>query len=681
MKDTLDLILAYEGNDIHLLKELVKEIRPRSQVRIPEAISQIENLIALLKAYPEYKVGFMRYWAALTEKRSCMRLLTDTGIQSYKGFSAELVERFSHSFLPPVTDKNSFLHLIGELFNKKNDYKWVRAIPHSVWKRLFEELHFKSVAEMPSENPLLQQVLNGILIISLRINTIALEQDVIERLPELEKFDSPFMVQNIEIDNYLKNYRAEGFDRSHHNQDYKQILIILRQCEEYIQVLRKNRDKYGITLRITHSLLRLSQNIKRVHMLLRLITLHHNEDDRYLPEISFLKEIVEQHNTRNSLNLYVQRNIGLLAYQITEHASKTGDHYITSGRKDYWNMYRSAMKGGLIVGFLSMFKTLFYYLKVSPFVHGLLYSANYSFGFIAIYLFKGTLATKQPAMVATKLAQTLDIKPQQAPIDFEQFSRLIAKVSRSQLVAFIGNVMVSFPVAYGLAWGYFALYGVHIATPEKAQHLIHEIHPWRSLSLFHAGIAGVYLFLSGLISGYYDNQTVSNKIPQRLRQHPVLSRIMPKKWLTNLSNYLEKSMGSLAGNFWLGIFLGSTAILGGFLGLPIDIRHITFAAGNFGLAIVGLEHAIHWKVVVVTILGIIGIGFMNFIVSFGLATFVAIRARGINFLQSSKLLRHVIRYFIKHPWEFVFPPKDPKALPPASSGDQKSSTLVDAATH
>lgn len=40
-------------------------------------------------------------------------------------------------------------------------------------------------------------------------------------------------------------------------------------------------------------------------------------------------------------------------------------------------------------------------------------------------------------------------------------------------------------------------------------------------------------------------------------------------------------------NFWFGTFLGSTAIIGIFLGLNLDIRHFTFASGNFALGLYG----------------------------------------------------------------------------------------------
>ena len=48
----------------------------------------------------------------------------------------------------------------------------------------------------------------------------------------------------------------------------------------------------------------------------------------------------------------------------------------------------------------------------------------------------------------------------------------------------------------------------------------------RLLAIFHAAIAGVYLYISGLIAGYYDNLAVHNKIGERIRNQPTLKRMM-----------------------------------------------------------------------------------------------------------------------------------------------------------
>jgi site-specific recombinase len=326
-------------------------------------------------------------------------------------------------------------------------------------------------------------------------------------------------------------------------------------------------------------------------------------------------------------------------------------------------MLLSAMGGGLIVGFLTIIKVMIYYLRLPLFGEAFLYSMNYSLGFIGIHLTHSVLATKQPAMTASKLAAALDESDKPKSISLSNLAELIVKISRSQFIAFVGNVFVAFPVAFLIAYGYHYYTGSHVADSEKAFHLIHNINPLHSLSLLHAGITGIFLFLSGMISGYYDNKNIYNKIPQRIKNNPNLTKFLGPKISLKIGTYIEKNLGSLAGNFFLGIFLGTTGTIGIILGLPLDIQHITFASGNFGLAFVSVGDQLSTNQILITVAGIIGIGLMNFLVSFSLAIFVVMKSRKITYSHSSKLFGIIMRRFITRPHHFFFPskPADDKA--------------------
>jgi site-specific recombinase len=102
--------------------------------------------------------------------------------------------------------------------------------------------------------------------------------------------------------------------------------------------------------------------------------------------------------------------------------------------------------------------------------------------------------------------------------------------------------------------------------------------------------------------------------------------------------------------------------VGFILGLPIDIRHITFAAANLAIALVSLGFAVEWQPVAWAVAGIVGIGFMNFAVSFTLALTVAMRSRRVTFRQTGELLRLLGGYLRRNGTEFLFPPKPTEAM-------------------
>jgi site-specific recombinase len=231
---------------------------------------------------------------------------------------------------------------------------------------------------------------------------------------------------------------------------------------------------------------------------------------------------------------------------------------------------------------------------------------------------------------------------------------LINKVLRTQFVAILGNLCVVIPTAYLLATAWSFVTGHHLVGTAKAHQLLRELDPIGSLALFHAMIAGVGLFIAGLISGYYDNKALYSRMAQRITQVRSLQRLLGPQRVDRLGLYLESNLGALMGNFYFGILLGSMGTLGNLLGLPIDIRHITFSAANFATALVALDHQISWHLAVKSMAGVLGIGLVNLLVSFGLALWVALRSRQVRFRHGFALLKALRRRFSKHPIDFMF---------------------------
>jgi len=321
-------------------------------------------------------------------------------------------------------------------------------------------------------------------------------------------------------------------------------------------------------------------------------------------------------------------------------------------------MFASASGAGFIVGFMAMFKIMLGYLRTAPLVEAFLFSMNYSLGFILIHVLHFTVATKQPAMTAQRIAASLHSADNGRGLDVDSMAELVNKVFRTQIVAVLGNVVLAFPVAWAIAVGYQAINGNHMVSAVKAHHLLHDIDPIHGPTLFYAAIAGVWLFVAGLISGYYDNKALYTRMGQRVRQLRRLRRLLGEERLGRLANYIEDNLGGLAGNFFFGFMLGMTGFVGFLLGLPLDIRHVTFSTANFATALVALDYTLSPQAIGNAIAGVALIGAVNLIVSFSLALWVALRARKIQFKRGILLVRAMGRRLLASPIDFFLGPKE-----------------------
>src|SRR5690606_7117443 len=120
-----------------------------------------------------------------------------------------------------------------------------------------------------------------------------------------------------------------------------------------------------------------------------------------------------------------------LSRSITHHASDTGEHYITSNRQEYLQMFRSGAGAGLVIAWLALIKIRLTGLGLSPGLETALVSLNYGLGFVLIHLLHFTIATKQPAMTAARLAQQVE-QGSTGTADLKKLAQLMIEVGRSQ---------------------------------------------------------------------------------------------------------------------------------------------------------------------------------------------------------------------------------------------------------
>lgn len=125
----------------------------------------------------------------------------------------------------------------------------------------------------------------------------------------------------------------------------------------------------------------------------------------------------------------------------------------------------------------------------------------------------------------------------------------------------------------------------------------------------------------------------------------------------SISRFYSKNWAGIASNFWFGVCLGITGTIGKFIGIDIDIRHITFAAGNFAIGLYGKDFNIDSSLFWICLTTVFLIGFFNFIVSFGLSMGLALRSRKVSGADVREIVKEINRYFLRNPLSFLLPVK------------------------
>ncbi|WP_445116354.1 site-specific recombinase [Acinetobacter sp. WZC-1] len=660
--------------DENILIELVNRIRPKSPDNTAEIQKKLQALIQSLLRTPTAAINFQGYLLKLINHHKQTSLYADSGILSLDGFWNQLSQRLGAHFLPLLKDETDLRDLVGKVFHQRSDKYWLENVENSCWIQLFQLLN-QGHSHNSARLGIKKEIIKAITILSYRISGIGLYPEFINAQPELTEYESPFLVQNREIIEFIETYKKQH--RSTDDiaviapPDADQALVMVEQCRDVVLKIRRSTKRIGVSLSLTYLLSLLEQCLDRIELLLSLIV----EDDKalYLACGELLTDFVQAHYSETSVRDLLRTNSELISLQVTENASKTGEHYVSTDKKGFLGMYKAAAGAGVIIAIMATIKILATRLALAPLMHAFIYSMNYSLGFMLIHVLHFTVATKQPAMTAAALAATVQHRKGSKTAQIAELAALIINIIRTQFVAILGNISIAIPTAALITFLWQAMMHEPLLTHAKATSLLHSLNPFTSLAVLHAAIAGVCLFLSGLVAGYFDNMAVYRKVGPRLKEHSRLKQMLGQQKLNKFADYIERNLGALAGNFLFGIMLGSMGTIGFILGLPLDIRHIAFASANFIQGLMTINGSPEIGLIIVSFLGVILIGLTNLFVSFSLTIIVALRARQVRFAQWKPLAKLVFTHFFTRPADFFWPPAQTLQMEEDDTANQKNS--------
>jgi site-specific recombinase len=555
---------------------------------------------------------------------SCVPLL-EWGLPNPRGVGAETADRMARRFLPTPSEPRDLGALLALVIPSAKLAPWLLTIDDALLARV------RALFEARVLEPALDE---AIALAATRASALGLTAELRDRAGGDPVRSSPF-------------YRLpRECDALHDGGAPERALAVVEECRAKVRSVHEHLEEHGVSVDVVYRLEVIAQNLDRLELLARA--------RGGAPEAvrALIGELARARLCDRSLRDIMRTNARLLARKIIERAGESGEHYITRTRKEWVGMLASAGGGGMLTAGTTALKYLVSWMHAAPFVEGFLASANYALSFLAMQLCGFTLATKQPSMTAAALAGAIkDAK--RDPEALEPLVTLIARICRSQLAAAIGNIVLVIPAALAFDTLYRARTGHPFLDPEHAEHSLHSLDPFHSGTLFFAALTGLLLWLSSLGAGWLENWITYRRLPDAIAEHR-WGRVFGRGTMRWLSRKLKHGVSGIGGNVALGFLLGMLPVVGKFLGLPLEVRHVTLSTGSLTLALSslggeGLQHAL------APAFGILCIGTLNFGVSFVLALMVALRARAVEH-GGARLLWSVVRRFFTTPGAFFFPP-------------------------
>ncbi len=613
---------------------------------LPHHNEHEEQLYFLIKTLKTNKTLLQHLSSQLCRWLCNMRLyplLISSGILSRDGFGKEFSNRLYEKINPAYRDVKDLRDIFFLLFNDKNDSTWLNNIPLHYWSSLLK-LFSRYATEQERERinkHLRSEGLFAIKMLSIWLAAEEMDPKLMRLDPTLLDADSPFVALQKEVSSWIvARQNDQLFDDAH-------LQVMFSQSQELIERLKKKGATMGSSLSVAYLLERLEQTLSRLAMLMDVFA-----SNRFLPRRILLLtgNLAIASAKQHSISTLWKQSIGMLSRSITQNTSDHGEHYITRSKNEFLAMFYSAAGGGILIAFMALFKIYLGETIEDKVWKGIAEGLNYGLGFTLIFILHFTVATKQPAMTAARFADFVGKNPQGRTVNM-QLAQLLIDVFRSQSIAVLGNVLMAVSVASLIAFGYQWICGKPLLTLPQVEYQLHSINPFGA-TLWYAAIAGVWLFLAGLISGYFDNRCNYLNMRMRLQNHPSLRRLSEEKRI-RFANYVHQNYGSIMGNLCFGMLLGLTGVAGYLLDLPLDIRHIAFSSANVGYATISGELTL--SIFIQSLFFVLCIGLVNLAVSFSLTLSLALRSLGTEVDSWKNIAKCVWSLIKQKPLSLVLP--------------------------
>ena len=655
----------------------------------------LELLVNVLSQIEPWRRAFSGLVRSVLAEMQATGLFSDVGLPQEPGFWREATARISESLLPRAPSPTQLSELLLRVLPNIEDAAWLPRVPQPLFQSLIALLQgADETGGAPADawRSLRSSIHEAVIVLSSRVCALGLANDVRERMPETPLADVPFLRLRRVCDALLLSAGTVGgagagappssVSSSAGGAQVVEAFVAIQDCRLAVQQVLSHLEDYGVSVDLVYRLELINAKVGRIEELLGLLFSQHTGSSEGHGVAQFIAELIQAQAQRRSLRALFRQSTQQLSRKIVERTGKSGEKYITETPAEWRTMLLAGAGAGTLTAGTALLKILMSAWKLPAFFAGFVASTNYALSFVLIQLCHFTLATKQPSMTAAALAGALSQRQQSSGRTardkdqgeqhlFDRLVDMIARITRSQLAAAMGNLGAVVPAALCVDWLWRLRTGQSVLDAKAAAYTVHSLHPL--IALPFAALTGVYLWLGSVAASWLENWTVYHHLPSAIAASRRLRRVVGARGAAYLGRALERQVAGMGGVIVLGFLLGMSPVIGQFFGIPSEVRHVTLSSGALSLAAASDVRAQGWHVLhsapyLYAALGIVVILALNFSVSFALAIWVALRARGVRSREIWQLLRSLLSRLRRSPLQFVFPVRGAAPTPPDSPG-------------
>jgi len=336
--------------------------------------------LSILEVSPEVRDRYLAGVASLMEETDGVSLFAQAGLPTDRGLLHEASERLFRTVLPTPREETELSKLFERLFPTPKEVDRFFNLPSDQLDRMARLTAPVEQAEA-WERPL-ASLGDSFCLLAARVQGLGLSEKLRVRGSGGPIEQSPFYQLTRSSDALLEAVRTKEAvsDRA---QRWKSMVA---DCRGELKTIVGHLNARGVNLDIVYAMDVIEQSLKRMEIISGVLVAQPGRPTR-ITSLRLLREVIRGRLHDGSLWDLGHNSFRLLAKKIVEWAGKTGEHYVTSDREEYRQMWKAALGGGLLTVGTAAIKLMITHRSLPLFVEGFLAGLNYAISFVPIHVF------------------------------------------------------------------------------------------------------------------------------------------------------------------------------------------------------------------------------------------------------------------------------------------------------
>ena len=234
-------------DSLDLICRLVATIRPQHR-HDSGAGERYQWMLDCLEADPGLLAVFRRHVMHFIATRRLVTFFTDSGILPGTGFFSEWWRILGERLLPEAPDERRLKDCLHVIYDRSDDWRWQEQIPLVHTQRFWALLAPEEELHSLDWRGIQEQIHDAVLLLAHRVSGLGVESELMRASPSFDDDLPCFVALPAEALDFVNALRASLDDPASAADDGSQLLVIVGQCENTLQRIRKRALTVGTSL-------------------------------------------------------------------------------------------------------------------------------------------------------------------------------------------------------------------------------------------------------------------------------------------------------------------------------------------------------------------------------------------------------------------------------------------------